>query len=66
MAILNSIAADTGATVIPLMERMCPGEECSMLVNGVLGYYDGNHFNWVGSEAAFSIISEAEPLAQLR
>lgn len=66
VAILNSIAADTGATVIPLMERMCPGEECSMLVNGVLGYYDGNHFNWVGSEAAFSIISEAEPLAQLR
>ena len=48
---LERAARDSGAGMIAIADQFCPGDSCSMLIDGVLAYRDTNHLGINGSRA---------------
>jgi hypothetical protein len=48
---LERAARDSGAGMIAIADQFCPGDTCSMVIDGVLAYRDTNHLGINGSRA---------------
>lgn len=59
--VLGGIAAAEGATLVPTARLLCPGERCSMVLGGQVGYSDSNHLNALGSVVLYDRVTAEFP-----